>query len=213
MLKEKLYARMDEEMTEKYNSMKEMFEKSYNQEEYDAVFIGDSITEGYDVDKHFNSKILNRGIGGDITYGVLYRIEQDVLNINTKRMFLLIGTNDLSICEPHDNTIENIKKMIDCVQEKRQDIEINVLSIYPTNNSNAPHIDKSAVEHRQNKDILALNERIKALSQEKNVNYIDVHSHLLDNKGNIKAEYTAEGLHLTENGYEAVTKVLKKHID
>ena len=62
-----------------------------------VVFLGDSITQGWgSLAKDFPGlKTANRGISGDLTRGVLFRLKEDVLDLNPKAVVLLIGTNDL----------------------------------------------------------------------------------------------------------------------
>jgi lysophospholipase L1-like esterase len=63
-----------------------------------VVFLGDSITQGWE-DRLASSfpgiKTANRGIDGDTTRGVLFRLEEDVLALDPAAIVLLIGTNDL----------------------------------------------------------------------------------------------------------------------
>jgi len=74
--------------------------KWWNDRERDqgaVVFLGDSITQGWaSLAKDFpDLKVANRGISGDVTRGVLYRLKEDVLDLNPAAVVLLIGTNDL----------------------------------------------------------------------------------------------------------------------
>lgn len=69
-------------------------------EDHDAiVFVGDSITEGWHtLEQDFASlpvKVVNRGIGGDTTPNLLYRLQADVLDLLPRALVILIGTNDL----------------------------------------------------------------------------------------------------------------------
>src|SRR6202020_1961602 len=59
------------------------------------IFLGNSITEMGDWKKVLNdSTVLNRGIGGDITYGVLKRLK-DITDRNPSKVFILLGINDI----------------------------------------------------------------------------------------------------------------------
>jgi lysophospholipase L1-like esterase len=63
------------------------------------VFVGDSITEGWHTLEqdfaHLPLKVVNRGIGGDTTPNLLYRLQDDVLDLHPRALVILIGTNDL----------------------------------------------------------------------------------------------------------------------
>ena len=64
----------------------------------EAVFFGDSITEGW---PQFNpsffdtNNFVGRGIGGQTTPQLLLRFRQDVLGLRPKKVILLAGINDI----------------------------------------------------------------------------------------------------------------------
>ena len=51
------------------------------------------------------------------------------------------------------------------------------------------------------------------MCEEKNLIYVNVYDKLIDETGNLKLEYTTEGLHLSEEGYKKVTNVLNQYIN
>lgn len=69
------------------------------QDEHGIVFVGDSITEGWRMlDQDFAAlgvKVVNRGISGDTTPNLVYRLEDDILALQPRGLVILIGTNDL----------------------------------------------------------------------------------------------------------------------
>ncbi len=170
-------------------------------------FVGDSITQDYAVHEYFfGREVYNRGIGGDTTEGVLKRLEESVFALSPKTVVLLIGTNDYSVLGSDNDVIEaNIKRIITSIKKRLPDCRIILESVYPVNKS----LDPMSVGVRSNKTINTLNERLATL---KDVTYIDVASHLKDEEGNLDDTYTVEGLHLNQNGYRIVTKVLKERL-
>ena len=68
------------------------------------------------------------------------------------------------------------------------------------------------VGDRNNKKIKELNKRLKDYCKENGIVYINLYETLADSEGNIKLEYTKEGLHLSDKGYEAVTKIIKSYL-
>ncbi|RZJ77853.1 MAG: sialate O-acetylesterase, partial [Flavobacterium sp.] len=73
----------------------------------DYVFLGNSITAGTDWAKLLNlPQAKNRGISGDITFGVLERL-QDVIDGKPKKVFILIGINDISRNIPDSLILRN----------------------------------------------------------------------------------------------------------
>ena len=65
---------------------------------------------------------------------------------------------------------------------------------------------------RSNELIKAINEDIKKICKENNVTYINTYDLLIDEDGNLKDEYSNDGLHLTEKGYDVVTSKIKPYL-
>ena len=94
--------------------------KSHNYHEYSKVirpspivFLGDSLTEGYPAHEFFpDHYVVNRGIAADVSQEVLYRLYPNVLILKPKKIFLLIGTNDLPRKKYKPHVLENIEKII-----------------------------------------------------------------------------------------------------
>lgn len=70
-------------------------------------------------------------------------------------------------------------------------------------------IRKYIVGKRNNEKIRRINEALKEMAKQKGVEYIDVYSHLIDEEGNLRLEYTVEGLHLTVEGYRVCCRSFK----
>ena len=79
------------------------------------VFVGDSITEGWHtLAQDFADlpvKVANRGIGGDTTPNLLYRLSDDVLSLHPRALVLLIGTNDLGEHTAPADIAANLKEI------------------------------------------------------------------------------------------------------
>ena len=132
---------------------------------------------------------------------------------NPTKVFLLIGTNDIDLDKSDKYIINNIIKIINNIKKKRPKTKIYIESIYPVNNTNDSKINHATVGIRNNKRIIKLNKKIKAYCDKNNYTYIDVYSNLVDKDGNLKIEYTEEGLHLTNLGYLKVTKILYPYLE
>lgn len=170
------------------------------------VFLGDSITEGYDLNKYYSDyPVVNSGIGGYTTIKILEKMDTMVYRYNPTKVFLLIGTNDIAHKESKEDIINNIDKIIDKIKANRKYTKIYVESIYP--------IDDEKEHKRDNKLINDINKDVKELCNKKGVEYINIHDLLMDDDGNLRDEYSNDGLHLTDQGYEVVTKELKKYLN
>lgn len=169
------------------------------------IFLGDSITEGYNLDQYYsNYPVVNSGVGGYTTDQILEKLDKMVYRYNPTKVFLLIGTNDIAQDRSQEHIINNIKQIIDNIKKNRRYTEIYVESIYPIN----PRKEKL----RDNELINRINNDIKQLCEERDVTYINVHDLLIDDQGNLKSEYSNDGLHLTEKGYEVVTSKIKMYL-
>lgn len=178
------------------------------------VFLGDSITEMYDLQKYFHNKdYVNSGISGHTTSNILSHIKDRAVDYNPKQIFLLIGVND-QMTRDLENTeaIENIENIIIRLQDLIPDTELYIESILPVNHGDDEKINHDIVDERKNKNINVMNDEIKKLCEKYNVTYINLHDKFTDEDGNLKLEYTKEGLHLSNKGYEVMTQELKKYL-
>lgn len=180
--------------------------------ETQIVMLGDSLTEGFDLKKYFPElPMVNRGIVSDHTVwggnkyegmGVLYRITPLLLAPNPSHIFLLIGTNDvggsLDICE------KNYREILKMLKENFPQAKIVIQTLPPTR-GRYTHLNKS---------ILAFNDRLKNIAQEFKLELIDLHQLFVDDNGELRAEFTNDGLHLKPPAYELwkveIEKILNK---
>lgn len=178
-----------------------------------TIFFGDSITSNYDLTKYFErNDYINKGIGGNKTTDLLNRMKESIYDYNPSRVILLIGTNDLSKGTPIKEIASNISLIIKKIQKNNVKTEIFVESVLPVNKNEeeSDKINKQAVGRRNNQDIQKLNELIQMICEEQGVYYIDAYDEFTDKDGNLKVEYTVEGLHLNDAGYQKQTEVIEQ---
>lgn len=172
----------------------------------DIIFLGDSITTDAEWDELLqNQNIKNRGIPGDKSNGVLNRLES-IISGKPEKVFIMVGINDIySSLELSDieNNFENILKTITRGSPKT---EIYIQSVLPVNNE-LTTIDVS------NKDICELNIKIGRLAKQYNATYIDLYNVLSDSNGDLKKEYTVDGIHLTGKAYIVLKEILKEYVN
>lgn len=178
-----------------------------------VLFVGDSITQEFLVTDYFQDKLVyNRGIGGDTTVGLLKRMKESIYDLKPKKMFLLIGTNDLAVnLSTPEVIVKNISKIVDLTLEHSPNTEIYVESVYPTLTKGYDSITEEALKERANYVIDILNDRLVKLCKEKGITYVDVNTYLKNSDYILKPEYTRDGLHLNTNGYEVVIEQLKPY--
>lgn len=100
-----------------------------------VVFLGDSITQGWGpllAQSFPGLKVVNRGIGGDTTRGVLYRLDADVLSLDPKAIVLLIGTNDLGAGGNPADAADNIKAIVKVIHHKYPRLPVIVCEVMPS---------------------------------------------------------------------------------
>ena len=165
----------------------------------DVSFIGDSLTEGYDVKSYYSQfHVVNRGIGGDTTFGVEKRLKNSAYDINPKICTLLIGANNF------DSMFDNYENILKGFKENIPNTKIILLSLTSMTKNWG----------RNNKKAQANNVRIEQYAKDYGYTYVDLYNPLLDDKTNeLKLDYTTDGGHLTPLGYEKVTSIITPVIE
>ena len=150
------------------------------------LFLGDSITDWCDFEELLpDMRIINRGIAGDTTSGVLRRLDE-VISLRPSKLFLLIGTNDIANGAGIAEIAKNIRQIISRLHNGTPSTKIYVQSIFPTRYNAS----------RPNTSIQELNAELKAIASETKCIYIDLYPLLLED-GMLGEKYTIDGLHLT----------------
>ena len=188
----------------KYTELVNKF-KAEPKSKKDIVFLGNSITAGTDWAKLLNlPNAKNRGISGDITFGVLDRL-QDVIDGKPEKIFILIGINDISRDIPDSVILENYKKMIARIRKGTKKTHIYFNTLLPVNSSFA----KFKNHYGKDEHILWLNNEIKKFGS-KNITVIDLYENFTDQDKHLRAELTKDGLHLIPAGYQVWADFLNK---
>lgn len=160
------------------------------------VFLGDSMTDRGDWSQLYPQvNLVNRGIGGDTTLGLLQRLNQ-VIQLAPPKIFLMIGTNDLCYNRSIEDALDNYDKILGILHANLPDTKIYVESVLPFNDTLFP---SNCL--RTNENILRLNQGIRQLAYKFNDPYIDLVPDFQDSNGRLLAEYTVDGLHLNDTGY------------
>ena len=202
-------------MKNDFNNKKITYEKQISEYEKPGnenyVLLGDSLTDWYPISDFFSDKypIINSGFAGFKTGDLLRDMDKTVYRYNPTKVFIQIGTNDLNGSDPNiDEAYNNIVQIINNIKENRPKAEIYFESLYPVNRS----IEEKGAEERENADIIALNEKISNYCKDNNVTYMDMYKLLSDENGELKREYTSDGLHLSTEGYTVLSNELKKYM-
>lgn len=176
------------------------------------VFFGDSITEGYNLQKFYEQlPVINSGTSGFTTNDLLEIMKEDVYVFNPTKVVLLIGINDMNKTEDDLAIVGNIRTITASINEKRPKAKIYIESIYPVDRDRYHILVENNVD---NDRIRKVNGMIEELCNEKGYVFINMFDELNDpNQDKLIYEYSKDGLHLNDEGYKIVTKKLKTVLD
>jgi lysophospholipase L1-like esterase len=176
------------------------------------LFVGSSLMEQFPIyeflqDFDLPYTIYNRGVGGFTTQELLENMEPCVYALQPAHVFINIGTNDLNGPDyEEDALIGRYDQILTGIREHLPQATLHLLAYYPiseTVGSRVPFM-MDVLKYRTNERINAANERVRALSEQFGAQFIDLNAPLRDEKGELKEEFTIEGMHMYANGYKPV---------
>jgi lysophospholipase L1-like esterase len=173
-----------------------LFEERREQDQNAIVFVGDSITEGWrTLEPDFADlgvKVANRGIGGDTTPNLVYRLQDDVLSLHPRALVILIGTNDLGENTAPELIASNIRELHRRIRAAYPKIPIAWCLVMPRTG------DKDYPER-----IRSLNGLIADFAKsDPLITLVDTYTPLAQPDGTSKPEdYSKDRLHLNPSGY------------
>jgi lysophospholipase L1-like esterase len=160
------------------------------------VLIGDSLTGNWtNLSKAFPKiYVANRGIGGDVSRGVLFRLKEDVLDLHPKAIVILIGSNDLSSKEPVADALANISDILDLAKNGAPTAPVILCTVPPRDSPVAP------IDHAQ---LVLLDQGIAKLVQGRpNVTLLDLYPLFALPDGSPDPQYfRPDKLHFGPAGY------------
>jgi len=185
------------------------------------VFAGSSLMEQFPIyefllDEDLPYVIYNRGIGGYTTAEMKETLKECIYDLEPKYLFLNIGTNDLNGDDyKEEDLISNYRDILTDVKAHLPEVKIYMLAYYPVNSEvgMSNPMMKHTFECRTNERIHAASEAVKKLAEELGHTFIDVNEGLYDETGNLKKEFTIEGMHMYANGYKVVLDNLKPYLN
>lgn len=174
-----------------------------------VVFVGDSITQGWEGEgsefwaQHFEKLgALNLGNSGDRTEHVLHRLaEAPLTRLSPEHVVLMIGTNNLGHGSSNaDETLAGVKAIVDVLVAQCDGAIVHVLEIFP----------RGERINAMRGDIAQINQALRAYVREKNAEQKQgparraIHAigdRFVDAKGEISASVMPDALHLSKDGY------------
>jgi beta-glucosidase len=179
----------------------------------DIVFIGDSITQGWEgngksvwTNYYGSRKCLNFGVGGDRTEHVLWRFEQGQLaGLKPKAAVLMIGTNNSN--NNRDGTeqystaeiLEGVQAVVKQIRTHLPETKLLVLGIFPRGQNFSAQRGK----------LLQINQALAKLADGQMIHYLDFGAQLIEADGTISKTVMPDYLHLSPAGYEIWAKAIE----
>lgn len=171
----------------------------------DIVFLGNSITERGEWHELIPGKrVANRGIGGDNTFGMVARLDGIVAQRPSK-VFIMAGINDLGRGLPVAVIVNNYRRIIERFRAGLPRATLYVQSVLPLNEGAL----KYDYLKGKNARVKELNEALRGLAAQYGLTFINLHEVMADGQGELKKEYTMDGIHITTDAYLAWVDYLK----
>jgi lysophospholipase L1-like esterase len=175
-----------------------------------VVFLGDSITDGWNLAEYFPEKpYINRGISGQTTPQMLIRFRPDVLALKPKVIVILAGTNDIAgNTGPMTNEMiqDNYASMAELA--RANGIKVVFASVLPVHDYGKTKV----TERRSPEQILQLNQWIKNYCAKYGHVHLDYFGKMVDDKGMLKVELANDGLHPNAEGYKIMAPLAETAI-
>lgn len=184
-----------------------------------VVFTGSSLMEMFPIEQWAKElgedapMIYNRGVGGYKTTDLLPILDVCVLELKPKKVFINIGTNDLNDPNvPLQEVMAHYDEILTIIEKSLPETVIYLMAYYPVNYEAATEEMKPCLLIRTNEKIDLANKEVEKLANKHGQRYIDVNAPLKDEKGNLKAEYTIEGMHIKPEGYRAIFEDVMRYV-
>ncbi len=199
----KYYRKIKKPFRGDYYECKTSHHAALNEKRADIIFIGDSLTDRCEWSELFDRcGIINRGIEGDTTDGVLNRLD-DITSMKPEKIFIMIGGADFIIGREIPRIEENYKKIIGQIRDKSPQTIIYIQSLLPT----VQRIIPMPLEL-----IRGLNGKLRLLADNRHVFYLDIYSVMIDSTGGLNPSYSIDGVHLNGQGYKVWREAIYPYI-
>jgi len=174
----------------------------------EIVFLGNSITDGAEwFELLGNKKCINRGISADVTEGILFRLDA-ITKLQPKKLFIMIGVNDLSRNMTPDEVTANYRKILERIKAESPRTKVYVQSVLPVN----PATGMAKNHTNKTPEIMELNGKLKTLATEFGYTYIDLFSLMADSDNHLPRSFSVDGLHLSYKAYKVWADAIMPYV-
>jgi acyl-CoA thioesterase I len=175
-----------------------------------VVFLGDSITDSWDLAKSFPGKpYINRGISGQTTPQMLVRTFPDVIDLHPAAVIILAGTNDIA-GNTGPETFAMVEENLQAISElaEKHGIKVVLCTLTPVSD----YTSHPQTAHRPPADILKLNDWLRSYAEQSHAVLADYFHAIVDEHGMMRDGYSNDGLHPNEKGYALLAPVAEAAI-
>ena len=188
-----------------------------------VLFTGSSLMELFPVcemalSAGLNIPVYNRGIGGTTSDDFLREIDTVLLDLQPSKVFINIGTNDMTDRvygdRWMDHLMENYEEILRRAKEKIPEAKLYLMAYYPTNRHlpDQNEMTWQMLKDRSPENIAECNRRVEELAKKYGYEFINVNDGLYDERGEQKAEFAIDGVHMYNEAYEIVFKNLLPYL-
>ena len=181
------------------------------------VFAGSSLMEQFPIEEMAQQLpgrpvVYNRGIGGDTLAGFEARLESAVTELAPRRLFLNIGTNDISAPDYcRETLLTQYRTLLRRIRRECPQTQIVVMSYYPVNRTD--FFETGWFRQRTNAEIDAVNACLREMAEQEGLEFVNVTDCLRDTEGNLPRDITVDGMHMLPEGYARVLEVIRTLIN
>ena len=181
--------------------------------EHRGVFIGDSITDKWNLAAYFPGKpYVNRGIGGQVTPQMVVRFHADVVALKPEAVVILGGVNDVQgVLQVEDEPQIEANYAAMAEMATANGIRPIFTAILPVNNY--AEVAKSVLDERKPAELQRINAWLKAYCDTHGYGFIDYGPVLRDDRGLMRADYSVDGVHPTPAAYAIMAPIAEKAIE
>ena len=186
------------------------------------LFTGSSLMEQFPITEIARSHgidklIYNRGISGYTTDDFIAEINTVLFDLEPSKLFINIGTNDIrnrkGIANWNSHLLSNYDIILNQLKSRLPECEVYMMAYYPVNPIVAKDdFIKQMLKIRTNEALHIVNQQLAKLAETYDFHFINANKGLCDDEGNLRAEFTKEGMHMFANAYEIVFENIKKYI-
>ncbi|MGI6256184.1 MAG: GDSL-type esterase/lipase family protein, partial [Acutalibacter sp.] len=186
-----------------------------------VLMVGSSLMEQFPInelllDEGRTYTVYNRGIGGYTTQDLAKVLDVCVYDVKPSHIFINIGTNDMNTQAYRlEEMLERYENILQEIQSHLPQAGLTLIAYYPLCErlmAQAPN-GEEILKYRNNRVIEEANRGVEALAKKLGVGFVNCNDPITDETGNLKAEYTVEGMHMYADGYAQVLRVLLPLLD